>query len=239
MPVPRDRLWLSLAAAPIAFFALFILCVRLLGPEEVGFVWERHPRGSLVVSVERGQAMARAGLQPGDLLVSWDGQPVASQLYSLVRNLEADTSHRLGIERGGRAQELVLTVGRRPWRWWATRDGLKLALGLAVALTNLALAGLLAWQRPRDPAARLGAALLCVMGTLMLPMGPALPPGSQPFLRRLPLAGALVIVGVHVVTWSCASSTPRPSLCCCSGATVGSTTRTSAAGCAWWSSAWP
>ncbi len=198
----RDRLWLILVAAPVAFFASFILGVRLLGPEELGFRSEDRPRGSLVVSVEGGRAMARAGLQPGDLLVSWDSQPVAGRLYSLIRNLEADTRYRLGIERGGQAQELVLTVGRRPWRWWATRDGLSLALELAVALMNLGLAGLLAWQRPRDPVARLGAALLCLVGTILFPVGPLLPPGSQPFLRRLPLAGALVVVGVHVVTLS-------------------------------------
>lgn len=72
--------------------------------------------GAIIVSVDRDGPGAGAGLHQGDVVVSWDGRPLAD-LGALVRALGPDSVGRsvpLGLRRGGEPLELTLTIGERP-----------------------------------------------------------------------------------------------------------------------------
>ena len=66
-------------------------------------------KGVAIVSTESGSIAANYGFQPGDILRSINGQPIAS-VADLVRILNGTDRWDLVIERGGR--QLTLSVRR-------------------------------------------------------------------------------------------------------------------------------
>jgi S1-C subfamily serine protease len=72
--------------------------------------------GAMVMSVDTKGPGAAAGIHQGDVLVSWDGKPIA-RLQPLLRALGPDSvgqAIRFELRRGGQLQQVVLTVGERP-----------------------------------------------------------------------------------------------------------------------------
>jgi Do/DeqQ family serine protease len=69
-------------------------------------------RGALVVELLRGSPADRAGVEPGDLVVAFEGRPVesAAQLRNELAQLEVDTQVRLTVLRDGRRRELRVRV---------------------------------------------------------------------------------------------------------------------------------
>ncbi|MFO7303535.1 MAG: trypsin-like peptidase domain-containing protein [Acidobacteriota bacterium] len=67
--------------------------------------------GALVVSVEPDSPASRAGMQPGDVIVSFDGEDIDSpdELVDLVSNAEPGRSVPVRVVRNGQPQELQLT----------------------------------------------------------------------------------------------------------------------------------
>lgn len=67
--------------------------------------------GVMILGLDRGSFAARAGLQPGDLIRSVNGETVATGegLVALLSRLDGAPRWRLGLERGGRA--LTLSFG--------------------------------------------------------------------------------------------------------------------------------
>ncbi|BAN70038.1 S1C family serine protease [endosymbiont of unidentified scaly snail isolate Monju] len=76
----------------------------------------RYRKGLLISGVLEGGPADRAGIQPGDLLVSIDGQPVvsAAQALDLIAGHAPGEQLTLGIERDGRLLEVETTVAERP-----------------------------------------------------------------------------------------------------------------------------
>lgn len=72
------------------------------------------PRGALVASVEKDGPAAKAGIEPGDVILSVDGQPVetSSALPPLIADIKPGTSARLEIWRDGAKRTVTVTVGR-------------------------------------------------------------------------------------------------------------------------------
>jgi S1-C subfamily serine protease len=72
--------------------------------------------GVLVVTLEPGGPARAAGLREGDLIVSLDGQPVASldDLHRLLTEERIGTRVTLGLLRGADRLELVVSVADRP-----------------------------------------------------------------------------------------------------------------------------
>jgi S1-C subfamily serine protease len=71
--------------------------------------------GAIVISVDPRGPAAKAGILQGDVLTSWNGQPLR-HVFSLVRSLGPDsvgTTVALGLRRGGEAHEITLTIGER------------------------------------------------------------------------------------------------------------------------------
>ena len=73
-------------------------------------------RGEFVQSVEPGQGAAKAGLQPGDVVLSVDGQPVTPEqsLSYIVANTAPGKHVPLAIVRNGQSMTLNAVIGKRP-----------------------------------------------------------------------------------------------------------------------------
>ena len=72
-------------------------------------------RGALVASVEQGGPADRAGLQPGDVVLSVDGRDVADSfdLPKVIGNLPPGKAVRLKLWRQGAERELSVTLGEQ------------------------------------------------------------------------------------------------------------------------------
>ncbi|HEY9094244.1 MAG TPA: DegQ family serine endoprotease [Hydrogenophaga sp.] len=71
------------------------------------------PRGALVRGVEDGSPASKAGIQPGDIIVKFDGKDVDNSvdLPRLVGNTRPGTKSRVTVFRRGAPRELSITVG--------------------------------------------------------------------------------------------------------------------------------
>jgi serine protease Do len=72
------------------------------------------PRGALIAGVLPGSAAEAAGLEPGDVVLSWDGRAIATaEDFKIYAQLTAPgTRTRLRVLRDGRATERVVTTRR-------------------------------------------------------------------------------------------------------------------------------
>jgi S1-C subfamily serine protease len=72
--------------------------------------------GTMVMSVDPKGPAAAAGIQQGDILTSWGGQPIRN-VQTLVRMLGPDTvgnTVRVDLSRAGAARQVSLTVAEKP-----------------------------------------------------------------------------------------------------------------------------
>ncbi|MBZ5486660.1 Do family serine endopeptidase [Halomonas aquamarina] len=76
----------------------------------------RTPQGVIVAGVVSGGPAANAGLEPGDILLSIDGQAVldARATMSNIASIPPGTSLPLTIVRSGERMDVTLEVGERP-----------------------------------------------------------------------------------------------------------------------------
>jgi serine protease Do len=71
-----------------------------------------RPRGALVNAVEKGSPADKAGVEPTDIIVSFDGKPVESQsdLPRIVGGTRPGTQSTLEVFRKGQTRKLSITV---------------------------------------------------------------------------------------------------------------------------------
>lgn len=73
-------------------------------------------RGVMVMNVDPQGPGAKAGVHQGDIIVSWNGEPIRD-VRSLLRALGPDSVGQtvtLGLRRGGETKDVQLTIGARP-----------------------------------------------------------------------------------------------------------------------------
>ena len=72
--------------------------------------------GVLVAGLEPGSPAALAGIRPGDLIDSYDGEPVAEPAELVLQTTRTPIGDKVavGIVRDGRPETVVVQVGRRP-----------------------------------------------------------------------------------------------------------------------------
>lgn len=74
--------------------------------------------GAMVMTLDRDGPAAAAGLQQGDIILSWEGKRIA-HVGALLRTLRATpigSKVTMGLQRGGARIELGITIGDRPAR---------------------------------------------------------------------------------------------------------------------------
>ncbi len=69
-------------------------------------------RGAMIASIDAASPAAQAKLQPGDVILAYDGRPIerSRQLPRLVADTPPDKSVKLSIWRDGKTQEIQLKV---------------------------------------------------------------------------------------------------------------------------------
>jgi S1-C subfamily serine protease len=73
-------------------------------------------RGIMIMNVEPQGPGAKAGVHQGDIIVTWNGQPIR-HVRSLLRALGPDSVGQtvtLGLRRGGETKNVALTIAERP-----------------------------------------------------------------------------------------------------------------------------
>ncbi len=75
-----------------------------------------RPRGALILSVLPGSPAESAGIQPGDIIVSWDGKPLedAADLGVAVARTPVGSEVTVELRRGQEQKKLTVRVGQRP-----------------------------------------------------------------------------------------------------------------------------
>jgi serine protease Do len=69
-----------------------------------------RPRGALISSIDDGSAAQKAGLQVGDIILSYNGQPIehSNELPLLVANTHPGTKAEIEVWRKGKKQTLTV-----------------------------------------------------------------------------------------------------------------------------------
>jgi tRNA A-37 threonylcarbamoyl transferase component Bud32 len=181
--------WLYLAGLSYIGTTVFFLYLFVRAPIDlIGYVATYSDDGMLLHSVDDpNTAIGKAGLRAGDLVLSINDRPLKSP-----RDLQAAAGN---------------SWGGQPEYWLVLRDGVrttvpvvpvvvslreKLALGYAQLLSlifiGLFLGLLIAWKRPHDAVARLGAWFI-----LTASLAPGLPLGWAVLWRSLPRAVQLLL----------------------------------------------
>ncbi len=189
MSAPRAPWWMYVMAASfLVYFGLIIYC-GFLGPEDLG-VQPDFNRGLVILrAVLPNSPAARAGLQPGDIVVAAEGQAIHNRMdwMAVGANMEVGR-YRLQIERGGVRLEAVVRL-QRP-----SSDAKRLTVALIASgarLITLILALVIGFRRPKDPVALVGALFLATVAIAAY----GLPHGLASTWRHVPvpLAGLLWI----------------------------------------------
>ncbi|MDP2172110.1 MAG: Do family serine endopeptidase [Rhodocyclaceae bacterium] len=73
-------------------------------------------QGALIAGVMRNSPADKAGIKPGDVLLTVGNQPVkdAQVMLDLIAALPPGEPARFGLSRAGKAQEVTVTIGKRP-----------------------------------------------------------------------------------------------------------------------------
>jgi eukaryotic-like serine/threonine-protein kinase len=153
-----------LAAFFIGYFALLFYS-DLTRPEPVGFTLGIRESEIDVRAVTPASPAGRAGLEVHDRVLTANSHPIRSRLdwLSVEMNLRTNQPLRLEVIRPSGRHTVVLLPGRAPWSYWATTAGATLLGARSLQLVTLVLALVVAFRRPFDRSARIGAWLLATL----------------------------------------------------------------------------
>src|SRR5262249_30054916 len=115
----RRAPWMAVAAGGpfLGYFLLLVYC-DVRRPETPGLVIDAVPGAVVVRSVALDSPAARAGLQPGDRIVEWNGRSIADVDWMFIdANLELDRPMPLAVERGSAPFATALTLGHQRRRY--------------------------------------------------------------------------------------------------------------------------
>ena len=188
MPSRRAPWWMFIVAVSFLMYVSLVLYQIFWGPnvptgQSAGFDFTfAGGRGMVVVAARQPE------LQPGDRILAVDGQTIrnAHDWNAVRANTEVGRPERWEIARGDQRLQLEQTFDRVAWTEFQLEDRAWPDLGLVLA--SFALSLVIAFRRPYDPVARIGAWL-----TATAPLAFGVSEGWAATWRHLPvLLGALL-----------------------------------------------
>jgi predicted Ser/Thr protein kinase len=185
---------IAAAAAYLLYFGLLLYC-DLRRPQDPGLVVAAGDAGLVASSVSPGSLAAAAGLRAGDTIATIDGRPMRGRLdwFAFTAQVRPGVPIRIDVSAPDRRTVSLLPLASQP-RHWRRREGLGLAAARLTQLVSLSLALLVAFRRPHDPRARLGAWLLASVAVFCI-----VPPWGQAAVwRALPAPVGWLLWGPHV-----------------------------------------
>lgn len=160
----RAPWWMCVVAASfVGFIALFAYQMFWGPPILPGYEGSFRREGLVVLAVHPNSLEGRAGLRAGDLVLAIDGQVIRNlrDREAIRANTEIGRPEQWEIRRANERLQLTLTFSRPTWREMLSVYGRVGGLGyILFILTSLGLGLIIAFRRPFDPVARLGAWLL-------------------------------------------------------------------------------
>ena len=189
MPRSRPPWWLYPAATVFVLHFLLTFVAEFYGPDPPGWRLQSRPRSYLVTAITPGTPAARAGIQPGDVLLQWDGIPFVNSIGWLMGRAGPGQTCRLEVERGGVRQSIPITLGYRSWRvHFQSATAVAHLVTLFSALLSLVIGLFIVWARPRDwVALGFAWALICA------PISGHAPAGADYLWRSTPEAIAVLL----------------------------------------------
>ncbi|MBS0590733.1 MAG: DegQ family serine endoprotease [Proteobacteria bacterium] len=90
--------------------------IRTVGRDDAKALGLSQVGGALVNDVTAGSGAEKAGVQPGDVIVAYDGKPIdqSSDLPLLVGNTKPGTTSHLKVFRDGKTLDVPVVVGELP-----------------------------------------------------------------------------------------------------------------------------
>lgn len=199
MARPRAPWWMYVVAA--SYLGTFGLNNYNLfwGPQPAGMGGNFSGGTMLLESVGPNSLLGRAGLKSGDRVLAVDGQVMRNYAdwLALRSNFEVGRPRILEIDREGKRVQVPLTLDRVSWRAKDARDWMASLMAIFAGNGMLLLAFVIAFSRPRDPVARVGAWLLATVAAF----NPAEFYGTAAVWRHLPtpLGGLLWIPQLSIM----------------------------------------
>jgi hypothetical protein len=170
----------------LAFFTTLRLTTLTMG------IYVSNRGGFITVSgiVPHSSAEA-AGLMPGDKIVGLNGLKISARAdwIALQTNVTAQRPTDFEILRDGQPRVITLTVQRDSWSNRTVNERIRFVMGRSGAFIMLATACLVAFARPDNVSALIGALLFATLAVI----DPSPPTGSAAAWRALPgIAGLLL-----------------------------------------------
>ena len=99
------RGWLGVAVQPVT-------------PDIAGVFGLDEPRGALIADIAKGGPAGAAGIQRGDIIISFNGIPIkeSHELPAIVAGTTVGKRANVGVIRDGRERTFMVTIGALPSR---------------------------------------------------------------------------------------------------------------------------
>jgi PDZ domain len=167
MPKTKVPWWMYVVASSYAAYLCIAVYLAFWGPEWVGVRAIQDRDRVTVEAVSNNSPASRGGLRAGDQILACAGHNIRSvaDWYAIVFNIKAFDNLRIDFVREGERLERTLVVPPRTWR---SSDAIGAYGFLFMQIAYLAIAFVIAFARPFNLHARLGALFLASAVTLMV-----------------------------------------------------------------------
>jgi len=189
--------WRIVALAAISLIGnVYLGYYMLFGLASEGLGIDQQSGRVVVTDVGEQTAGARAGLQPGDQILSVNGHQIGTVVDWMAQrmNFQADRPTAIRVQRGLKTLDLTIAIHGRIWDEWNDTVRASNIIFLAYKFITLMIGLFVVFNRPRDFVSRLGGWVLVVMATVF----EAFQWGLSAWTRNLPLFMAVPVTLVYV-----------------------------------------
>jgi len=189
--------WRIVALAAISLIGnLYLGYYLLFGLAADGVGLDKQSGRVVVTDVDEDSAGARAGVRPGDQILTVNGQQIVKVVDWLAQrmNFQADQPTAIRLQRGVNTFDLTMVIHGSIWDQRNNTQRASTIIFLAYKLITLLIGLFVVFNRPRDFVSRLGGWVLVVMAAVF----EAFQWGLSAATRNLPLFLAVPVMLVYV-----------------------------------------